>query len=235
MSADGDVPALDGELIPPSRTLRRIYSTAEEIDLGGKIRAEHEAGERAAKEAVKHFRRCGDMLNKARAELPHGHFLLFLRERVKIHPRSAQRYMMLAREMAKLPSEDATRVSQMSLRDAIGELARTSARAAKLTPESLAGALKQARREPLKRALVVATNPERHPTTEPKTVDRSPVPVAAPPPPPTAPHVHSLIRALHRTIKVYLGEYQDMTRAQVLEALNEVYVTVQDGDEEERP
>lgn len=155
-----DLTALDGELIPPSRGVRRHYSNAEEIELGGKIRAEHESGERAAKEAVKHFRRGGEMLLKAKAELAHGHFALFLRERVKIHPRTAQRYMMLAREMAKLPSADATRVSQMSLRDAIGELVRTTSKIAKLPAKAVGRALKDARREPIKVAVTRATNNE---------------------------------------------------------------------------
>lgn len=226
-----DLPALDGELIPPTRAVKRHYSNAEEIEFGSRIRAEHEAGERAAKEAVRHWRRAGEMLLKAKAELIHGHFQLFLKDAVEIHPRSAQRYMLLAREMAKLPAQEATRVSQLSLRDALGELSRATAKATKLKPQSLADALKQAKRDPLKKALVVATNAEKHPPAKAKPVDTPRAPVLPPRPPQMAPHVASLARALRRAVKVYLQEYQEMTRAEVLEALNEVYIAVQDGEE----
>jgi hypothetical protein len=156
--------ALDGEVLPPTKIPRPVMSAADETALSERIRAEHEAGARALKEAVKHFRRCGEALLKVKADLGDGRFGHFLKTRAKLHPRQAQRFMLLAKEMAKLPAENATRVSRLSLRDALGELARTSSRVAKLRPESLDRALTDARRHPLKHALIVAANAERYQT-----------------------------------------------------------------------
>src|SRR4051812_3559894 len=174
-----DPEVLEGELLPPLKALRQHLSIADEVALGEQIRAEHEADERSLNDAVKHFRRCGEKLLRAKAEMGHGLFGHFLKTTVKLHPRSAQRYMLLSRELAKLPTADATRVSQLSLRDAIGELARTSSRATKLQPESLSRALRDARRKPLKQCMVVSTNAERCPTTSlAQVVDRSGTPPA---------------------------------------------------------
>ena len=149
---------LDGELLPPARAVRRHLSGAEAADLGERIRGEHEAGERSLKDAVKHFRRCGEMLLKAKAELGHGHFQCFLKSNVKIHPRSAQRYILLASSMANLSAADATRVSHLSLRDAIGELSRLSNTATKLGGPALGKALAEARTNPLKATITHQKN-----------------------------------------------------------------------------
>jgi hypothetical protein len=117
------------------------------------------------------------------------------------------------------------------LRDALGELARISSRAAKLQPESLSRALIEARRQPLKRAMMAATKAERYPpATRAQVVERPPPPAPSSQKPPLVPHVQGLISALQRTIKVYIGEYPAMTQAELLNALNQVYIAVQEGD-----
>jgi hypothetical protein len=72
--------------------------------------------------------------------------------------------MLLAESMAAMPAAEATRVSHLSLRDAMGELSRTSNRAAKLPSPALKKALAEARREPLKSAVIKAANEERRDT-----------------------------------------------------------------------
>jgi hypothetical protein len=103
--------ALDGEVLSPTKIPRPVMSAADETVLGARIRAEHEAGERSAKEAVRRYRRCGDLLAQAKDALGHGHFGPFL-ARTGIKPRSAQVYMQLAREYPKLPAAKANRVAQ---------------------------------------------------------------------------------------------------------------------------
>jgi hypothetical protein len=147
-------------------------SSAEETALGEQIRIEHEAGERAAKQAIKHYRKCGELLAKAKADLGYRLFGRFL-SKIGIKPRSAQNYMLLAREFPKLPAEKAQRVAGLSLRDALGELARTSGRAAKLPPPAIDRALKDARRESIKVAVTRATN---HETVRAAAAQPRPVP-----------------------------------------------------------
>ena len=68
-----EVEALDGELMaPPRRVARERLSGPDEDKLGDLIKAEHEAGERSLKDAVRHFMKCGDFLLQAKAGLPHG-------------------------------------------------------------------------------------------------------------------------------------------------------------------
>src|SRR4051795_7432257 len=99
MSAMADEgPGLKGELLPPPKAIRTRMTPAEEAALGEQIRGDHEAGERSLKDAVKHFRRCGEKLLRAKAEMGHGLFGHFLKTTARLHPRTAQRYMLLSRE-----------------------------------------------------------------------------------------------------------------------------------------
>ena len=164
-------------------------------------------------------------LLRAKAALGHGHFRYFLKSMAKLHPRMAQRYMMLARELARLPAADATRVSQLSLRDAIGELSRTSCRAAKLPPAALDRALADARRESVKRAVIKAVNGERYEPFSGTLLIASPRTDTQPavPAPAMSPHVASLVGAIERIIRIYAECYPEMDTASVGEALGEVW------------
>ena len=226
-----EIEAMDGELMPPpKRVARERLSGSDEDKLGELIKAEHEAGERSLKDAVKHFMKCGDFLLQVKAGLPHGRFAFFLEHTAKLHPRMAQRYMMLARELPKLPKQTRHAVSQMSLRDAIGELSRTSGRAAKLPAPALATALAEASREPLKQTVIKAANAKHYVSTPaPQVIERPPTGAPVQPDPlPKPPHVESLVRALHRTVGVWVKTYPDMNAAEACEALNEVYCAIQD-------
>lgn len=218
--------ALDGEVLPPAKSEEFCPSDAELADLGYRIRLEQKAGERSLKDAVEHFRQCGEMLLEAKARLPHGNFLHFLQHEAKLHPRMAQRYMLLAKSLAAMPKADATRVSQLSLRDAIAELSRTSNRAAKLTPPSRSRALDESRREPLKSALCKAVNTKRYGDVSISTAPTGPF--DPPPPPPVPPHVEGLIRTIESAIRACVETCDDIGTQEVLDALNQVYCDIQD-------
>ena len=162
--------ALDGEVLVPAAPGRHCWSQAEEVARGEEIHTAHAEGERALKDAVKHFVRCGNLLLKAKAEIGHGQFSYFLQHQAKLHPRTAQRYMLLARSLPQLPAAKATRLSQLSLRDAMGELSRLSSRAAKLPHPALDDALADARRQPVKTALTRASTNQCHPTYAPVAI-----------------------------------------------------------------
>jgi hypothetical protein len=216
-----------GDTIRPSRTVARLPSESEIDALATAVRTAHEAGERCGREAIKHFQRCGEALIEAKAAVGHRRFGPLLKT-AGVHPRQAQRYMLLARELPKLPAAKASRVSQLSLRDAIGELSRLSSRAAKLSAACLDRALGDARREPLKKAVTRAANAERYPTTAPMIVARAAANTVMPPPDPLPRHIELLVNMLTRTIGVYAESIPELTSQDALEALNEVYMTIQE-------
>jgi hypothetical protein len=74
--------------------------------------------------SVEHALTCGELLLKAKAEVPHGQWLPWLRANVTFSERSAQGYMEVAREHRSNPQ----RVADMSLRRMLKTL-RTPARA----------------------------------------------------------------------------------------------------------
>jgi hypothetical protein len=70
---------------------RRIPS-----DLGataGEINAHHAAATKRAGEAIHHAREAGRLLLQIKADLPHGQFIAYSREYLKVSARQAQRYM----------------------------------------------------------------------------------------------------------------------------------------------
>lgn len=224
MSALVTAEVRDGEVLPfPSKHL----TTVETDTLGEQARALHEAAERAGRDTVRHAKATGLILSKVKASLPHGMFQHWLARATGINPRTAQVYMRLARELPKLPEAKAKRVAHLSLRDAIAELSRTTTAAAKLPAPVLDKALAEARRRPVKRALVVAANRERQPTTEPTVVDKtdwtSPAPRSAPPP------LSELAQGVVGHLRSYKRDHPEATDAALLEALNEAYCCVQDG------
>ena len=62
-------------------------------DLAKQITAEHNAATGAARSAVEHAHRCGQLLIQAKQQLRHGKFLPWLKNRVKLSPRQSQKYM----------------------------------------------------------------------------------------------------------------------------------------------
>ncbi len=95
-------------------------STIIVADLAPAIRAEHEAAQTSARQAVAHAIRAGELLLQAKAALPHGEFGPWLTANVEFSERTAQGYMRLARECAD-PTK-AQRVADLSLRGALHQV-----------------------------------------------------------------------------------------------------------------
>ncbi len=90
-----------------------------EHDIRERINAEHRACELAARSAVEHAVRCGELLLEAREELvPTGEWEAWLRENFDGSLVQAWRYQRLAREY----SDDLSRVKGESLRSALREI-----------------------------------------------------------------------------------------------------------------
>lgn len=84
------------------------------------INAEYHACEAAARSAVKHAIRCGEMLIEEKAKLNHGEWGTWLEENFEGSPRYAQMFMKLAREQSSLNPKD---VSYLSISEALSQLA----------------------------------------------------------------------------------------------------------------
>ena len=65
--------------------------------LAARIRAEHEATSAALRSSVAHGIAAGELLMEAKASVPHGQWLLWLKEHCAISERTAQLYMRLAK------------------------------------------------------------------------------------------------------------------------------------------
>jgi hypothetical protein len=90
------------------------------------IVAEHQAAQDAARSAVLHAIRCGELLIEAKDSMPHGQFGAFCRQ-LPFAERTARAYMQLAR----LDDEKRQRVANMPMRDAL-QLIRSAEDAAAL-------------------------------------------------------------------------------------------------------
>ncbi|MFC0711510.1 DUF3102 domain-containing protein [Azorhizophilus paspali] len=79
--------------------------------------------ESAARTAVELAIEAGQQLNSAKDQVPHGQWESWLSENVKAVPRTAQAYMRLAREVPLLSAEEAQRVADLPLREAMKAIA----------------------------------------------------------------------------------------------------------------
>ena len=81
----------------------------------------HHEGEKAADRGLQKFREAGEVLIRAKAQVPHGQWEAWVQDNLHFSLREAQRYMRLAREWPK-----ATCVSflEMGLQKALAELAK---------------------------------------------------------------------------------------------------------------
>jgi len=61
------------------------------------INAEHQLAGRAAKDAVAHARRCGELLNETKRSLPHGAFMRWVQTHCEFAVSTAGKYMALAK------------------------------------------------------------------------------------------------------------------------------------------
>ena len=99
-----------------------VDTTAGHIEtttLAQQINQAHRQCEHAARSAVTHAVRCGELLLHAKAAVPHGGWLPWLAENTQVNERTAQLYMRLARELPKLDPSKAQRVADLPLREAL--------------------------------------------------------------------------------------------------------------------
>lgn len=226
-------------LLPALAEASSIYRyTPAAAGLADRIKAEIAAGEAAGRKTVEHFRLAGLALIEAKERLPHGHFLPFLAEEVKIKARTAQAYMRLACELPKLPEKKAQRVAHLSFRDAMVELANTSKKLAALPAPAADKAIVDARDHTLKKVIgsaVAAEKTAARYTSVPggvviigKDAQISPPVIDGEVAPPRR---HQLLVAhiLH-AVRNYVSEIDsELTAEDACEALNLAYCEVQDG------
>jgi hypothetical protein len=87
--------------------------------LAAKANAEHAAAQKALGESVRHAMAAGQALHDAKARVPYGQWLNWIRANLSYTNRTAALYMKLA----QLSEEDSKRVSNLSMRKAIQALA----------------------------------------------------------------------------------------------------------------
>jgi DUF3102 family protein len=104
------------------------------------IRREHKAAHDAQREAVSHAIRCGELLLLAREDVPHGQWELWVQAKCKFSSRAARGYLRLAR----LDAANRQRVAEMSLRNALAEIASESARQQRLERQAARAAHREA-------------------------------------------------------------------------------------------
>jgi len=71
-------------------------------ELAAQIVAAHKAFIRTARTALEHARHTGELLNLAKAQLGHGHWLRWLRENCDLKRRTAENYMQVASGWARI-------------------------------------------------------------------------------------------------------------------------------------
>jgi len=74
-------------------------------ELAARIRAEHTAVAAALKDSLRHAITAGELLIAAKAQMPHGQWLSWLREHCAISERTEQFYMRVAKNRAEIEAE----------------------------------------------------------------------------------------------------------------------------------
>ena len=95
--------------------------------LAAQINNAHEKVEASFASAMDHAFQAGELLIEAKGAAPHSGWLPWIEANCSFSKRTAQAYMRLAREMPKLDPEKAQRVTLLSFRDAMKELANNTA------------------------------------------------------------------------------------------------------------
>src|SRR4051794_23039449 len=88
------------------------------VDLAARIRIEHAATSAALRTSVEHAMTAGDLLLEAKAEVPHGHWLPWLREHCVISERTAQLYMRTAKNRNAVEVQIRNGVADLTLNEA---------------------------------------------------------------------------------------------------------------------
>jgi hypothetical protein len=106
--------------IPGIVSVAAAEATLEELAL--QIVEAHEACEGSLREGLRQAIQAGRLLAEAKRRVARGHWLNWLGQHFPSTPRNAQRYMRVASWFDGLDEADATRVSQLSYREAVHEL-----------------------------------------------------------------------------------------------------------------
>ena len=99
--------------------------------LAAQINEAHEKAYGCVREGIKYARQAGEALIAAKRQVPHGEFGDWLQAHCTVTPRTAQKYMQLARALPGL-IEKAPRVADLSVREALDLVASNSSRVARL-------------------------------------------------------------------------------------------------------
>jgi Protein of unknown function (DUF3102) len=95
-------------------------------ELAARIRAEHAATGEALKSSVEHSIAAGELLIEAKAKVPHGQWLPWLRDNCAISERTAQLYMRLAKNRTAIEGQIRNGVADLSLNEAAALLMLSS-------------------------------------------------------------------------------------------------------------
>lgn len=113
----------EAELLQTSAAIQNKGPQSTMIDnhLIDEIRAAHGAAAGAARTALDHARRAGELLNLAKQQTAHGEWLPWLGAHFEFSPRTAQGYMRIADHWGELQAKNET-VAHLSLREALALL-----------------------------------------------------------------------------------------------------------------
>ena len=105
------------EMTVPATVKAFVSRSALRVD---EINAEDESVLCAVSSALEHARRCGDLLCQAKGERAHGKWIPWLQAHCPdVTPQTAQRYMRIARHWPELEAANASRVTHLSVREAL--------------------------------------------------------------------------------------------------------------------
>src|SRR4051812_18212064 len=88
-------------------------------ELADLINEAHERVEGAIRSGLEFARQAGELLQQAKAQVPHGRWTAWIENNCQISLRTAQGYMRLARRWDELVGTNPQRVALLSLREAL--------------------------------------------------------------------------------------------------------------------
>jgi hypothetical protein len=104
-------------------TPQPLNGTARLNDLAKQINEAAAAAEGSARSAMQYAIRTGTLLNDAKALVPHGQWDHWLCTNCALAARTAQAYMRLVNRLRELPPEEAQRVADLPVREAVRAIA----------------------------------------------------------------------------------------------------------------
>jgi hypothetical protein len=113
-------------IIPIGGSVRNsadLFKSNSLADLAARIKIEHEATAVALKRSVEHAMAAGNLLIEAKAQVPHGQWLPWLKANCSIPERTAQLYMRLAQRRPELEAKSAS-LADLTLEGATRLLAK---------------------------------------------------------------------------------------------------------------